>query len=86
MGLLQWDSRLPKYLCQSVFLGIPSIQIMDAKFSQLPNILHCATAPVLGEAVGSSTAQLDEEQAAWLPLLAGTSVSPGDSLRALPSP
>ena len=49
-------------------------------------LLFSLPSPPLGEAVGSSTAQLDEEQAAWFPLLAGTSVSPGDSLRALPSP
>lgn len=44
---------------------------MDAKFSQLPNILHSAAAPVPGESVGSSAAQPDEEQAARFPFSQG---------------
>ena len=44
---------------------------MDAKFSQLPNILHSAAAPVPGESVGSSAAQPNEEQAAWFPFSQG---------------
>ena len=67
LGLLQWASPLPKSLCQPVFLGVPSIQIMDAKFSQLPNIPHPAAAPAWGEPVGFSTAQPCKEQAARFP-------------------
>lgn len=59
----------------SVFTGIPSVQVMGTKFSQLPNMLHSATVPAQGEPVGSSVAQQAARQGT------GTLVSPRDSLR-----
>ena len=62
----------------SVFTGVPSVQVMDAKFSQLPNMLRSAAVPAQGEPVGSSVAQQAARQGT------GILVSARDSLRTPP--